>query len=173
MTLVVEDGTGLENSNTYISLADANAYFVGKRLHSSAWTSALDATKETALQQASLLLDSEFTWTGKILVTDPVQALGWPRTGATDRYGRARDSEVPIEVKNATCELAHYLLDQDHLVGVTAEGIRRLRVDVIDIEYKDSTAPHTFPPHVARMLNGLAEPVRGSGQIRTVSLRRT
>lgn len=173
MAVVVEDGTGLANSNSYISLVDANAYFVGKRLHSTAWTTALDATKEIALQQATLLLDSEFTWTGTILKTDPVQALAWPRTGAVDRYNRARDSEVPQEVKYAVCELAHYLLDQDRLIGVQSEGIRRLRVDVIEIEYKDGTTPHTFPPHVARMLNGLGESVRARGLIRTVSLRRT
>lgn len=173
MTLVVEDGTGLENAESYISLADANAYFIGKRLHSSAWTASIDAVKETALRQATLLIDSEFTWTGTILMTDPVQALAWPRKDAYDRYGRARNSEVPQEVKYAVCELAHYLLDQDRLVGVQGEGIRRLRVDVIEIEYKDGTTPHTFPPHVARMLNGLGESVRSRGLIRTVSLRRT
>lgn len=173
MALVVETGEGLPGADSYISLADANAYFIGKRLHSSAWTAALDATKEIALAQASLLLDAEFTWTGQVRVED--QGLGWPRVGAYDRNNRLRpDDEVPKEVKYAVCEVAFYLLNEDRLVGTQGVGLKRLRVDVIELEYKDSgTAPQTFPPHVSRLLNGLGDPVRGRGLIKTVSLRRT
>lgn len=59
MALIVETGEGLPEATSYISLADANAYFIGKRLHSAAWTTALDATKEVALAQAAIWLDGE------------------------------------------------------------------------------------------------------------------
>lgn len=176
MALIVETGEGLPNADSYISLEEANAYFIGKRLHSSAWTAALDATKEVALKQAAIWLDGEFNWTGQIKVTEPEpQALGWPRVGAYDRSNRLRpDDVVPPEVKYAVCELAFFLLAEDRFVGSQGVGLKRLRVDVIELEYRDSgTAPQTFPPHVSRMLNGLGEPVRGRGLIKTVSLRRT
>ena len=169
---IVETGAGDPYANSYVSLEYARSYFVGRRLHSSAWTAATTENKLIALKQASFALDNEFIWKGTPLTE--TQALGWPRTGALDRYKVERGTaSVPREVKDATCELAMYLLAEDRLVGASGVGLKRLRVDVIELEFDKSQAPETFPAFVARMLNGLSEPVRGRGMIKTVTLERT
>lgn len=173
LSMIVETGVGRPDANTYVSLEQAKAYFIGKRLHSSAWNAARSADKETALRQASMLLDAEFKWSGRPL--NPNQGLGWPRLGATDKHDQPRDRQVPNEIKNATCELALYLLDADRLQARQGVGMKRVRVDVIEIEYseKGGSSPETYPSYVARMVNGLGEAIRGRKTMQTVRLRRT
>lgn len=170
ITLVLENGTGLTQANTYASLEYARQYFIGRRLHSSAWTVASDETRMAALMQATRLLDQEFIWSGKPLVAE--QALGWPRTGATDKYNVARTG-VPREIRDATCELAFYLLAEERMLPAQGVGIKYLKVDTIEMEFAKDEAPQTFPAYIARGLNGLGDPVRGRGTIRTVTLKRT
>lgn len=171
--LIVENGTGRPDANTYVTLEQAKQYFIGRRLHSSAWTAATTAQKQTALRQASMLLDAEFTWGGLPLKED--QGLSWPRVNAFDRNGRRRDGEVPKEVKSATCELAFYLLQEERLLARQGVGLKRLRVDVIEFEYseKGGTSPETFPSYVARMVHGLGQAVRGRRTMVTAKLWRT
>lgn len=169
LRLIVEGGGGTPHANSYASLSYANDYFVGRRLYSSAWTAALDDVKIVALKEASMVLDAEFYWTGAAQL-NPAQGLGWPRTKAYDRYRNAITG-VPKQVRDATCELALYLLAQDRLVARDGVGISSLRVDVIAIVFDKSQSPQTFPDHVARLLNGLGVPLR-NGQVRNVKLFR-
>lgn len=167
--LVVESNTGTVGANSYVSLEYANRYFIGRRLYSSAWITATDDTKIVAIKQASSLLDSEFAWTGTGPLTT-TQGLSWPRAGAWDRdYNPVVG--VPGKVRDATCELAFYLLASDRLVGRDGVGIKSLKVDVIQIVYDKTDSPETLPSYVARMLLGLGTPLRG-GQIRNVKLFR-
>ena len=167
--LIVEGGTGTPRANSYASLAYANNYFIGKRLFSSAWVASTDDVKTIALKEATFVLDAEFAWTGEGTHTK-TQGLQWPRRKAYDRDGR-HVTGVPKRVRDATCELAMYLLAQDRLVGREGVGIHSLKVDVIQIVYDKTDAPETFPPHVARMLIGYGSPMRGA-QVRNVKLYR-
>lgn len=168
--LVYEGGAGVTGANAYGTVEQARAYFIGKRLHSSAWTVASRETQIVALKQASALLDSEFTWTGTTPVNE-AQGLAWPFTDATDRYGNAVMG-VPRSVREATFELAFYLLAQERLVGREGVGLTSLRVDVISLVFDKTDTPQTIPPHVSRMLVGIGNPVRSAGTIRTVDLKR-
>ncbi len=104
-------------TDSYATIDEATAYFAA-RLNSSAWTAASDANKETALKQATRMLDSFVDWIG--VRTEPTQALAWPRCAASDavellvRDGAAIASdEIPEAVKQATCEQALHLLSFD------------------------------------------------------------
>lgn len=167
--LVVEGGTGTPRANSYVTLAYAKEYFVGRRLYSSAWTVASDSVKIVALKQASLLLDGEFTWVGDGPSNDN-QGLDWPRVNAYDRYNNLIVG-VPKRVREATCEVALFLLAQDRFVERQGVGITSLRVDVISIVFDKKDSPETFPPHVARLLTGFGSPVRG-GTLRNLRLYR-
>lgn len=104
MALVVEDGTGLSDAESYASVAAADAYATARGL---TW-SGTDAAKEQALRRATTWLDGRYRgrWPGT-KVRLRLQALDWPRTGAHDIAGDTVDYQsVPIEVVNATIEAA-------------------------------------------------------------------
>jgi len=126
-TLVVEDGSGLTNANSYASLAYADSYHEYHR-NPATWTEADDADKEQALRMATWWLDQTYgdRWIG--LKSTQEQALDWPRGLAYDRNGyQVPDDEVPNRLKDATCEMAlRYLLAPDELmpdVEVQDQGI--------------------------------------------------
>ena len=91
MSLVVEDGSGIYNADSYISLADARAYAekYGVTLPAN------DTAAEVALRQGALYVGlQERCFSGSRLTT--MQALAWPRTGATDAYGNEyADGDMP------------------------------------------------------------------------------
>ena len=147
ITLTVEDGTGLANANTYVALADADAYFANRI--NDTWLNGTDDQRSSALIQATQYLDSRYTFKG-VPLTD-TQALQWPRQAPpyqttvgfiTEVY--AGDSTLtaqlawPVQrVKDATCEAALRALtgslyqDEDSRI-VTSE-----KVDVVAVTYAE------------------------------------
>jgi len=99
MALIVEDGTGKPDANSYAAVADADAYFLARK--NAAWIGTNDA-KEAALIQASDYIEARY-W-GRFVGAQKTatQALSWPRTGAGD-YD---DDEIPAALKNACIEYA-------------------------------------------------------------------
>lgn len=138
MALVLEDGTGLSNSNAYTDNAGADVYHAD-RPNAAAW--ALLTNQDELLVAATDFLKDEslFPWRGT--KKTHVQALAWPRTGAQERHGPAiPDNEVPARVANATAELAFILSTTTlHPVITRSSGdVRKERVDVIETEYFSS-----------------------------------
>ena len=126
LTLVVEDGSGLTNANSYISVADATSYFDG-HLYSSEWDDASNTQRETALVMASRLLDEWIDWSGARATEN--QGLRWPRYNTYDRDGYALDSNiVPPFLEVATAEQALYLLRSDLTVAPDTQGYKELQV---------------------------------------------
>lgn len=102
MPFVVEDGTGLENSNSFVSVAFANDYFA---LRTNAVWAALDnAAKERALILATDFLTDQYQqlWIGNVVSN--LQALPWPRAAGV--WDVAIVSGVPENLRRATVELA-------------------------------------------------------------------
>ncbi len=112
MAFVVEDGTGLSNSNAYISVADADTHHAD-RGHTD-WAAALDANKELAIVRATDYIDQRF---GLKFVGDKgssAQALEWPRIGAYDVDGYLFDP-LPPQLLKAVSEYALISLRQGDL----------------------------------------------------------
>lgn len=104
MALVVEDGTGLSNAESYLAVADADTYHVN--FGNTSWASASGGAKEVALRQATQYLDSRFglAWKGRKI--NATMSLDWPRSGVrVDDYA-VDDDFVPPEIENATAILA-------------------------------------------------------------------
>lgn len=138
MTLIVEDGTGLEDANVYDDVASADAYFA---LRGNAEWAALSTTeKESALVEGTDYAD--LRW-GKVLSGRPLvstQALQMPRAGLRDRYGRLVVG-VPRDWKRAVYEYA-LQASKASLVSepnTTAQEIKRKKTVVgpitTEIEY--------------------------------------
>ena len=107
MAITVENGTGLTNSDSYISVADADSYIALYMRNSSTWTDLSTANKELYLKEATQALDVLYArrWVGTRL--KELQALAFPREGAYDQDGFSIDATtVPTRVKNATVEMA-------------------------------------------------------------------
>ena len=154
MALVVEDGTGKSNADSYISVTDADTYFTAHG-SPSAWTGLSSANKESALRYATITLDGNWDFWGTI--TFQTQALSWPRDGAEDGEGRAvGDQTVPSRVKDAVCELA--LLHTSSALNSNYErgnDIKGEQVGPIKTEYFDGASMEAQLPIITRILNGL------------------
>jgi len=137
MALTVEDGTGLTDSDAYISLADAEAYYLDYQ--GAAWDStSSDTLKNSAIRRAARYLDG-MRWKGR-RTHERAQSMDWPRYGATDCDGSTIPSnEVPIEVARANALLAFYELANpgglDPTVTISTLA-KREKVDVIEVEYR-------------------------------------
>ena len=124
LTLVVENGTGLTNSNSYATIAEAETYFEA-HLYTTVWDIAIN--KDVALVMATRLLDDWIDWEGYRATEE--QSLRWPRHDVVDEDGYLLDSDVvPQFLKNATAELAQYIMSNDPGAEPDTVGFSSLRV---------------------------------------------
>lgn len=122
MPLIVEDGTSLTDADSYLSVADADAYHAAHG-NPSAWSSASMTAKENALRSATDYLDVRYNgrWDGRKKTQE--QSLAWPRCGAYDAEDYlVDDNVVPIVVKSATAEAALRALSETLMPDIAAPG---------------------------------------------------
>lgn len=172
ITLVVEDGTGLETANTYISATDADLY--NANLGRAEW-SVLDVeVKAAALIKATQFIDASFQWIGKKKTS--AQGLKWPRIEGKTPEGieiQLSDSDgfgiegVPSPVSKAVAETAFLSLSNDLFQVADPNGkVIRDKTDVLETEYQPESpslkpaAPTLFSA-VNLMLRGLYSATTG------------
>lgn len=119
--LVVEDGTGLSNADSYIDVAFADAYFLKRGI--AQWATLTN--KESLIIRSMDYIENNYSYKGEKLVS--TQALQFPRL---------IDGETvfPIALKNAVCELALKSNDEDLLADTDKTTIRE-KVGDLEIEY--------------------------------------
>jgi hypothetical protein len=104
MALVLEDGTGLVNANSYTSLSAANDYLTLR---------GRPVVEEVHLIQATDYIDTRW---GDQFVGEPLkdtQALAFPRTQVTG---------IPKQLKIAAAEYASFVQSGGVLLGVVESG---------------------------------------------------
>lgn len=163
LDLVVEDGTGKVDSNTYVSDADATSYHA---LYGNlSYVNASDDERATSLVNATQYLDIRWKFQGEIdfPATPAVagQALCWPRssfdgTSLFDSKGNEWSEEVPSWIVNATNEYALAFIVGGRLLpdptvldpsGQTVTGIRS-KVGPIEEEITYSASKATDILHI-------------------------
>ena len=125
------------SANSYVTLAEANAYFETVP-HDEHWTGSDDA-KNRVLITATRYLDN-FEYYGERCTT--TQALKWPRKEYKVDGVKMDCTFIPQPVKNATFELAHSLLYKgEALVGTTGTQGTYEEVELGDlkVKFKDSS----------------------------------
>lgn len=166
-TFEVETGTGSETANSYVSVAAADDYFVIQDTATAVWEDLTTEQKQAYLALATRYLDQKCDFRGEVATDD--QALRWPRTGAYTRDRIAIGSTViPRPVKDATCEMARYLITNDPAAGQDADKLRKIVVDVVEIEYQEGASQPKIPSIINSILYGLGFFVsggRGFGKI--------
>ncbi len=162
MALIVEDGSGLADANSYVDPAGAAAQsWLDSRLNASVWTTASAPDREKAVRMATASLDS--TWEFKGRPTTDTQALSWPRYGAWVDGRYLPDDALPKNLVTATLEMALALLTSDRTsdTGNGAQQLKSLNLGegAIELEFSGpnpatSVLPWT-PPSVKNLLRGL------------------
>lgn len=131
MALVVENGSGLVNAESYASVADADARQTA--LGNTTWTGT-DAAKESALRRATEYMEQAYRtrWKGTRLTR--AQALSWPRYGAIVDTWDVPLTEVPADVVSACIDLALRALAGD-LNPDLERAVIREKVGSLETEY--------------------------------------
>ena len=166
MTLLLEDGTGVTDANSYVNRTYADAYFAERGI--ATWTGTTTA-KDEALIKASDYIDQRWgrRFAGTKQFDRTVNQLTFPRLGLYDRDGRYVEG-VPDLLKRATCEYALRALTSTLMPDPsTQSNISSLRQKVGPIEeetvYRSSAAGSATSPDYPMADSWLAEYL-GAGQ---------
>ncbi len=84
-TVVVEDGTGLTNANSYISLVDFKSYMAEIGISLTLYTD--DVINAYLISVASDFMEFNYTYCGAVTFPLTPQALSFPRTELVNRHG--------------------------------------------------------------------------------------
>jgi len=181
-TLIVEDGTGVANANSYVSLDYANAYHDAV-LYKTAWTeNASPEEKTRALIGAARMIDASFKFKG--FKTNDVQTMEWPRiyaentesTGVRYWFGSGfsggaywNSNTIPERLKKAQAELAGELLKKDRTaewdaLGVSSVSLGQGAVSVDFTGDAETIGAQPFTPTVLDYLSTLGYSRAGSAQ---------
>jgi hypothetical protein len=172
VALIVEDGTGLSNAESYLSVADADSYFETMRGDESTYAadwgavSTTTAIKEACLRWATRLIDRHWAFDGEKSTT--TQKLRWPRSYVEDIEGDEIDGDIiPEDLQHATAEMARALLVDPERVEDQEVGLSSLSVAVIQLAFDKYDRAGTLPGPVKRLLSSFGT-LRGGGQGRSV-----
>lgn len=158
MPIILNSIPGDPDSNSFASLAQANAYHEARLPLDPPWPTTGDEPLRL-LVMATRILTSIFaprkilrwdsqgkpyyyisrTWTGDVSVTN-LSSLAWPREGMYDRNGREIDDDVfPIELVEATSELAGQLRAGDRTLDndVIVQGLTKLKAGSVELGFKE------------------------------------
>ncbi len=181
MALTVDSSPLSLTCNSYVSLAEMAAY-VANRVpdpsESDAWLDLDAAVKAAYVTNASRSLDGLVDWIGNRYSSS--QQLKWPRYGAVVD-GFLLDSTVfPQAVKDATCEMVVWYMENDGVVSVTQnDAYSAIKVGPINIDFntKLSQSSNKYCPDIISIILkdlGIVHmpAVPGSLQAKTVGLIR-
>lgn len=160
MAIVVEDGTGLANAEAYISVADADAYFLARG--NAAWAALLTDAKEAALRLGADYMEGAYGQRWKGCRVSQTQALSWPRDGVCVDGYELPDDEVPLAVARANAELA-VRASAGSLLEDQGAQVKSEQVGLIAVSYMDGARQAikyaAVDAMVAALLNGSANMV--------------
>jgi hypothetical protein len=164
--LIVEDGTGKADAESYLSVAEFVAYCDARGLdHGSHGHN--DTQREIALRKATAYVDTISRYKGQRLA--PAQALEFPRDALYDWSGHPVTG-VPKRVKDACAELASRALEGDLYEDLDRGGlIRSESVGPISTTYVDGApagkvfrvAVQLLEPYVRKDKDLIGKPVFG------------
>jgi hypothetical protein len=177
ITVIVEDGTIVENANSYASVADGDTYHEG-HLYGDAWNEASADEKARALVMATRTLEATMSFNGSR--ASSTQSLCWPRIRAENQeivdwfawglsYGFWNEDPtttgiwgpywasnvVPPAIRAATIETARELLKSDRTLDDPTKGIQSVGVGqgAVSVSFNASDRKKIIPDMIRMMLS--------------------
>lgn len=173
IVLTVEDGTGLHNANSYVSVDDANT-FNNQRPFATAWLAVGLEDKKRAIIMATRLLDEHIDWYGQSkkshnlsLGTNDRQSLSWPRSGVFDPDGFTIDQDtMPDFIKDATAEFARFLAGEDRTLDPSTAGFSKIQLGSLSVDIDAQDRSGVLPRGVMHIVAPYGNPrFRGSAKL--------
>lgn len=130
MTITVEDGSGIADANSYVTIADYRAYASQRGVS----LPVADPDVEPQLIQAMDYLEIQ-PWAGYPTYDD--QALAWPRSGVYISGSEIAENAIPGKIKFAQMQLAIQVNAGVVLLPTVIGGaaIKRDKVGPLETEY--------------------------------------
>ena len=158
-TIIVEDGTGLTNSNSYISEAALTTYATDRGV-------TISGTNAVLLIQAMDYIEQQ---NFKGVKGSDAQALQWPRYGVVVDGYPIDTTEVPQLLKDALAEVALGIDGGNNPMANIERLAKREQVGDISVEYMDGTYDQTYLKAAEMKLSKLL--VSGRNGISAVTIR--
>jgi len=153
MALIIEDGTGVEDANTYLSLADARELASTRGITLSASDPELSGQLVSA---ADRLTTYENRFTG-VRMTG-IQGLSYPRANSY-RYGSSFPNDaIPKELKLAQVMLVSILEEGGFIWASSVSGIKSEQVGPLETVYTDDAANSVGNPDLP-VIDAILEPL--------------
>lgn len=130
MAFTVEDGTGVVDANSYVTVAELRTYAADRGIT----LPSADTSVEYLLVKAADHLET-MRFIGSVETTD--QGLKFPRL-VTDPYGTATSTGVPAEIKKAQKMCAIEAQTGALDVAARTSKYKRTKIDQIYVEYRDA-----------------------------------
>lgn len=131
MALIVEDGTGKPDAESYADAATFAEYagLFGRTIP------VTEAEQEALLRRAALQMNT-LGWKGSRAVAG--QALAWPRAGVVRDGEFIAATYIPREIEQGQMALAFELAAFEAQQSAGAVGaVKRKKVDVLEVEYAE------------------------------------
>lgn len=162
MALIIEDGTGVTNANSYETLVNIRAFATAR-----GETLPTDDTELEALVIDAMDYIESFRSRFKGSKVSPTQPLQFPRNNVVIEGYNYPSNEIPNDLKKALAQAVIEANSTD-LQPNTAQAIKRERVDVIEVEYQDSTSADVVFFKILNYLEVLLNTGSDSGFVRVV-----
>lgn len=163
MALTVEDGTGVEGADSFVTIAELKTYAGSRGIT----LPTADADIEKLLVKAKDYLESEVQGKYKGYRTFPkLTTLKWPRTGVEIDGYYLPSTEIPLQLKQAQMQLAIELQTVDPTPTLSGNQIKREKVDVLETEYAIDYKSGQKPPVLTKVSFLLRPLLRNVGGIR-------
>lgn len=171
--MAIDSTVGGNSANSYISEAEAVAYFSG-RLNADSYTGATAEVQERALRTATVFLDSRIRWIGDIKDQTTPQSLAWPRVydinADTPEDILVLGQAIPQDLKNAQAELALYLLNEDE--PSESNSLDAIKVGNLSIDFNEFKTEQLIPDTIWSMVSYLGKRISPRDMVKAVTLSR-
>ena len=151
MALIIEDGTGKVDAESYASVSDASTYFTAyDAAFAATWGGLATGVQEEALRNATQYIENRYRGRWKGCKETKEQALAFPRVDLCDEDGY-EVSGIPVRLLQATAEAAKRAysadlepdLTVDRNIASESRGLDVLRKSVSYIGAKPTEARFT------------------------------
>ena len=158
---IVETGEIIPGANSYASVEEADEY-LSQNIHVyPAWVGLGLDIQQKLLSWATRYLDQRARWTGRPVTAE--QPLRHPRVGLKNADGIGIPSNIIApQLKHATIEMARYLIDSDRSTERPQDGLKKLKVDVIELVFKEGYVLPEVPSEINSILEGIGYLISGA-----------